>query len=298
MTIFSPEQQYLDACVEIIHNGTWVYNKRTGKRVKTIINLDMEYDCSENKLPMLTTKKMAWKSAIAEMLGYLKGYNNAADFRELGTKTWDANANAKVWQESHYCNGPDDMGYCYGAVGSKFRLPTFDYQVIGEPVKFATFNQWEPVVRDLCNGIDNRREIITFYHPGTTHMACLPPCVHTHTFSLLDGTLYLTSYQRSADMPLGVPFNMIQLGWLLMVMARLTGNNPGSVFHKIVNAHIYEDQIELMKTQLARTPLPPPTLMQHPIVSTFDDLVKFADLRHFEVDNYQCRGSIAYPFSV
>lgn len=293
----SAEQDYLAACRRILEEGVWVDNARTRSRVKTVINLDMEYDCSHMRLPMLTTKKMAWKSAIAEMLGYLKGYNNAVDFRALGTKTWDANANATGWQNSRFCAGEDDMGYCYGAVGSRFKLPE-ECGVAHAPRKSAEFNQWLPVVWDLKNKIDNRREIVTFYHPGTMEMACLPPCMHTHTFSLLNDVLYLTSYQRSADMPLGVPFNMIQAAWLLMVMARITGNKPGKVFHKIVNAHIYENQIPMMEEQLTRSPLPEPVMEISQHLTSWEYLIDHGYVEDFTVHGYYSHPAITYPFTV
>lgn len=292
------ELQYLHACSRIINKGTWVENARTGARCLTLINVDLEYDCSDSTLPILTTKKMAWKSAVAEMLGYIKGYNNAADFRALGTTTWDANANAEGWQNSVYCDGPDDMGYCYGAVGSRFKVvdPIPGHKHYTQDGKL--FNQWLPIVEDLIQGKDNRREIVTFYHPGTMHLACLPPCVHTHTFSLLGGTLHLTSYQRSADMALGVPFNMIQCGWLLQVMAAITGNNPGKVYHKIVNAHIYENQIDLMKKQIKRHPYPMPVLQISPSIKTWGDVVNWAQVSDFSIDGYEHHPAIKYPFTV
>lgn len=295
----TPEEQYLDTCMKIIREGVWVENKRTGKKCKTIINADFEYDCSDNTLPLLTTKKTAYKSAIAEMLGYMRGYSNAADFRRLGTKTWDANANAESWQNSPYCKGQDDMGYCYGEVGKRFRLPAVLSNGLAN-VKFATYDQWDKVYRNLRLGIDDRREIVTFWHPGTDHMACLPACMHTHTFSILDGTLYLTSYQRSCDMPLGVPFNMVQVAWLLMVMAQITGLKPGTAFHKLVNVHIYEDQIDLLMDQLQRKPFDHPKLLIHPELKDWDLLMSdYVSVdTSFKVDGYTHHPVIKFPFSV
>ena len=91
------EQQYLNLCNRIIHKGRWVNNVRTGKRCLTVINADLEYDVASGLLPLITTRKSFWKSAIAEMLGYLRGYDNAADFRKVGTKTWDACRSSKKY---------------------------------------------------------------------------------------------------------------------------------------------------------------------------------------------------------
>ena len=86
-------KEYLDLCTRIVNDGHWIENQRTGKRCLTIINADLTYNVADNQFPLVTTRKSYWKSAIAELIGYLRGYSNAADFRALGTKTWDANAN-------------------------------------------------------------------------------------------------------------------------------------------------------------------------------------------------------------
>jgi thymidylate synthase len=117
-------KQYLDLCKRIINEGEWVYNKRTGKRCLTVINADFEYDCSRGQLPVLTTKKTAWKPAIAEMLGYLRGYTSAAQFRALGCNSWNANANENAaWLANPFRKGEDDMGRCYGAQGRDWKNP-------------------------------------------------------------------------------------------------------------------------------------------------------------------------------
>lgn len=292
----TPDQQYLNLCRKILNKGTWILNKRTGKGVLTLINADLEYDCSLHDLPVLTTKKTAYKSAMAEMLGYLRGYNNAADFRRLGTKTWDANANAKSWQDSPYCDGSDHMGYCYGEVGRKFRLPwEFDNDI----PDYETYDQLKTIYNDLKDGIDNRREIMTFLTPGTEYLACLPACMHTHTFSIIGDTLHLTSYQRSADMPLGVPFNMIQVAWLLMTMARITGLQPGTAYHKMVNVHIYEDQIDGIMAQIKREPMVHPKLIIGEDIRSLEDLMdESTTLDSFEVLDYESHEAIKFPFSV
>lgn len=283
------EQQYLDLCRRIIEEGEWVTNSRTGKRCLTVIDANLEYDVRDGTLPILTTKKTFWKSAIAEMLGYLRGLTNAADFRALGTKTWDANANeTAAWLESPYRQGVDHMGDCYGAQLRRF------HDRDGKP-----FDQLRKVYEDLRKGYDDRREIMTFWNPAEINRACLAACMHTHTWSILNGHLYLTSYQRSYDAPLGGPFNAIQVAWLLMVMAQITGLKPGKAFHKIVNAHIYEDQVELMRdVQLTREPFEPPKLALNPDIRTLEDLETWVTVDDFSlVGEYRHHPAIKYPFS-
>jgi thymidylate synthase len=282
-------EQYLDLCQRIVDEGHWIENERTGKRCLTVINADLTYNVSDNEFPLVTTRKSYWKSAIAELIGYLRGYSNAADFRKLGTKTWDANANENTaWLNNPYRKGEDDMGRVYGVQGRSWQKPD------GGEV-----DQLKKIVDNLSCGIDDRGEIFTFYNPGEFHMGCLRPCMHTHTFSLLGDTLYLTSYQRSCDVPLGQNFNQIQVFTLLRLMAQITGNKPGLAYHKIVNAHIYEDQLELMRdVQLKREPFPSPRLHINPEIKSLVDLETWVTLDDFEVLDYQHHEAIAYPFSV
>jgi len=282
-------KQYLDLCNRIIEQGHWIENKRTGKRCLTVINADLNYDVGNNQFPLITTRKSFWKSAIAEIIGYIRGYDNAADFRALGTKTWDANANEnEEWLNSSYRKGQDDMGRVYGVQGRAWARPDGGH-----------CDQLRKLVDNLSNGIDDRGEIITFYNPGEFEMGCLRPCMHTHSFSLLGDTLYLTSYQRSCDVPLGLNFNQVQVFTLLALIAQITGHKSGMAHHKIVNAHIYEDQLELMRdVQIRRDPFPSPTLTINPDIKTLEDLETWVTVDDFEVTGYQCHEAIKYPFSV
>lgn len=282
-------RQYLDLCKRIIDEGHWIENKRTGKKCLTVINADLSYNVAANEFPLVTTRKSYWKSAIAEFLGYIRGYDNAADFRVLGTKTWDANANEnEAWLNNPYRKGEDDMGRVYGVQGRSWQKPDG-----------GSVDQLRKIVDNLSLGIDDRGEILTFYNPGEFHMGCLRPCMHTHTFSLLGDTLYLTSYQRSCDVPLGQNFNQIQVFTFLKLMAQITGNKPGIAYHKIVNAHIYEDQLPLMRdVQLKREPFPSPQLHINPEIKTLEDLETWVTMDDFEVTGYEFHDPIAYPFSV
>ena len=108
-------RQYLDLCQRIVDQGKWIENKRTGKRCLTVINADLTYDVAKGEFPLVTTRQSFWKAAVAEMLGYIRGYDSAADFRRLGTKTWDANANDNAaWLANPHRKGEDDIGL-YGS---------------------------------------------------------------------------------------------------------------------------------------------------------------------------------------
>lgn len=282
-------KQYLELCQRIIKQGSWIENKRTGKRCLTVIDADLNYDVGNNQFPLITTRKSYWKSAIAEILGYIRGYDNAADFRALGTKTWDANANEnEQWLNNPLRKGEDDMGRVYGVQGRSWAKPDGSH-----------LDQLKKIVDNLSQGIDDRGEILTFYNPGEFHMGCLRPCMHTHTFSLLDDSLYLTSYQRSCDVPLGLNFNQVQVFTFLAIMAQITGYKAGMAYHKIINAHIYEDQLELMRdVQVKREPFSSPQLIINPDIKSLEDLETWVTMDDFEVTGYECHEAIKYPFSV
>ena len=281
--------QYLELCRRIVNEGVWIENERTGKRCLTVINADLSYDVGGNKFPIITTRKSYWKAAIAELLGYLRGYGSAAEFRKLGTKSWDANANLNTsWLSNPARKGEDDMGRVYGVQGRRWLKPD------GKSV-----DQLRKIVINLAKGLDDRGEIMTFYNPGEFDLGCLRPCMHTHNFSLMSDTLYLTSYQRSCDVPLGLNFNQIQVFTLLALIAQITGKTAGQAYHKIVNAHIYEDQLDLMKSvQLKREPFESPELKINPSIKSLEDVETWVTLDDFEVVGYQHHDPIAYPFSV
>ncbi|WP_394175056.1 thymidylate synthase [Thalassotalea litorea] len=282
-------KQYLDLCQRILDEGEWVENKRTGKRCLTVIDADLTYDVAGNHFPLITTRKSFYKAAIAELIGYIRGYDNAADFRALGTPTWNANANENSdWLNNPHRKGEDDMGRVYGVQGRSWQKPDGGH-----------VDQLAKIVENLKNGIDDRGEILSFYNPGEFHMGCLRPCMHTHNFSLLGDTLYLTSFQRSCDVPLGLNFNQIQVFTFLALMAQITGKKPGKAYHKIVNAHIYEDQLDLMRdVQLKRDPFPAPKLKINPEIKSLKDLETWVTMDDFEVEGYQHHDPIQYPFSV
>ena len=269
--------------------GAWVKNQRTGKRCLTVIDADLLYNVDSNEFPLITTRKSFWKAAIAEFLGYLRGYSSAAEFRAIGTKTWDANANENIlWLNNPARAGRDDMGRVYGVQGRSWKKP--DGTVL---------DQLQKVVDNLSLGLDDRGEILSFYNPGEFDVGCLRPCMHTHTFSLLGDRLFLTSYQRSCDVPLGLNFNQIQVFTFLALMAQITGKKAAKAYHKIVNAHIYEDQIDLMRdVQLKRKPFPLPQLLINPEIKSLRDIETWVTLDDFSVEGYQHHEPIAYPFAV
>ncbi len=282
-------KQYLDLCQRIIDDGIWIENERTGKHCLTVINADLTYDVAAGEFPLITTRKSFWKAAVAEMIGYIRGYDNAEDFRKIGTKTWDANANLNAaWLDNPNRKGKDDMGRVYGVQGRSWAKPNGEF-----------VDQLKKIIDDLRRGVDDRGEILNFYNPGEFDLGCLRPCMYSHHFSLLGDTLYLNSTQRSCDVPLGLNFNMVQVYFLLAIVAQITGHKAGKAYHKIVNAHIYQDQLQLMKeVQLKRQPFAAPTFKINPKIKSLEDLETWVTIDDFEVVGYESHDAITYPFSV
>ncbi|ANM46442.1 thymidylate synthase [Morganella phage vB_MmoM_MP1] len=275
--------QYINLLKRIYEEGTDIYNKRTQKVCRVIIDANLTYE----KCPLDTTRKSFYKASIAELLGYIRGLSSAADFRALGTNTWNANANEnEAWLKNPNRKGEDDMGRVYGVQGRHWVGPN------GE------VDQLRKIYENLSAGIDDRGEILSYWNPGEIELGCLRSCVHTYTFSLVHDTLHVTVYQRSADVPLGLNFDLIQAYTFLHLMAQITRNKPGKMFYKIVNAHIYEDQLPMVPTQISREPFDEPQLIINPNIKSLEDVETWVTTDDFKIVNYQHHEPIKYPFSV
>lgn len=282
------ELQYIDLCNRILNEGSWVRNDRTGKRCLTVIDADLNYTVAD--FPILTIRKSYWKAAIAEILGYLRGYTDAQQFADLGANTWFANANKnKSWLINPFRKGENDMGRVYGAQMRDWKLP-----------QGGSVDQLVGVVKDLIAGYDDRGEILQMWNPGEFHMGCLRPCLFQWQFSILDEHLYVHAYQRSCDVPLGLNFNMIQVWFMLWVMSAMTGLKPGGAYHKIVNAHIYEDQLDQVRDMLRNDVSPHmPVLKFNSDSVSLDYVLNGMTPNDFTLEGYpEDAPVIKFPFSV
>lgn len=231
------EKQYMALSKRLLEEGVWITNERTGTRCLTVINHTFQYDVGAGEVPFMSTKQSFPQSAVAEILGYLRGYTNAEDFASIGSPTWFANANEnQAWLKNPYRKGENDMGKVYGAIGRDF----------------GGIDQLIKVFNNLKRGVDDRGETITFWKPDDFDKGCLRPCMRTHTFSILGDTLHLTSESRSVDHCLGSNFNSIQCYFLLKLMAKVTGLKAGIATHHMINVHVYESHIEGLKKQMSR----------------------------------------------
>ena len=288
-------KQYLEICKRTLEQGVMKEN-RTGINHLGYHGDMMKFDL-RNGFPAVTTKKLAFKSVVAEMLGFLRGYQNAAQFRQLGCNVWNANANEnEAWLCNSYRQGEDDLGRIYGAQARNWLMPVWNDEAQVEEVQYI--DQLRKVVDDLSQRIDNRREIVTHWNPGELSRMALPPCHLLYQFGIQGEYLNLSMYQRSCDVPLGIPFNIAGYSWLLAVIAHITGLKPGVFTHFMHDIHIYENQIELMKEQITREPFRLPGLAINQNILTLNDLETWVTPDDFQLVEYKHHEHIVYPFAV
>lgn len=252
------EQQYLAAVKNVLETGERSSN-RTGIDTLFKLGLYMEIDMADG-FPLLTTKKVPWKSAFAEQLGFIRGYDNAANFRDLGTKVWDKNSNEnQQWLENQNRRWEDDCGRIYGCQGRDW----FAENIYGHQ---SWSDQLGEVYSKLLEGKDDRRLLVSHWNPAEFDLMCLLPCHVMYQFGLREqgSTLDLALYVRSNDIGLGMPFNVAQYAWLLHLMSVITGHKPGRLLYFAFNYHIYVNHVEALQEQLKREPKKPPQLVIHP----------------------------------
>lgn len=283
--MMTAEQQYLELGKRLLEDGIWVQNERTG--VPCLTDLNHSISISPDEFPLLTTRKCYWKQAICEMLCYIRGYTKLSDFHALGVHTWDANAEGWILPYINETTGEYEYlpstGIIYGASAARVGI---DYNTVRE---------------NLILKPHDRGHIWNFWNPEYFDKGCLRPCMYSHQFNILDNTLYLTSTQRSCDVPLGLTFNMIQVWFLNMVTAKFLGLNQGYSLLNIVNAHVYKPQYELFKEQLQREPYAPPKFIIKKDF-TFEDIMKNITKdnfdEYFDIEEYQHHPVIKFPFTV
>lgn len=263
-------RQYLDLMRRILAEGTRKED-RTGTGTISVFGHQMRFDLSEG-FPAVTTKKLHFRSIIHELLWFLQGDTNVQYLQENGVTIWDE------WADE---NG--NLGPVYGAQWRSWATPD------GE-----TIDQISRVVEMIRTNPDSRRLIVSAWNVAEIENMKLPPCHVLFQFYVADGRLSCQLYQRSADVFLGVPFNIASYALLTMMIAQVTGLQPGEFVHTFGDAHLYLNHLEQAETQLAREPMPLPTMKLNPDVDsifgfTYDD---------FSLENYQHHPRIAAPVAV
>lgn len=263
-------QPYLNLLKHILENGI-EKTDRTGTGTKSCFGYQMRFNLAEG-FPLVTTKKLHLKSIIYELLWFLKGDTNINYLKEHGVKIWDE------WADE---NG--DLGPVYG---KQWRSWT------GADGK--TFDQITDVLHQLKTNPDSRRMIVSAWNVAELPDMALMPCHSLFQFYVADGKLSCQLYQRSADVFLGVPFNIASYALLTMMMAQVTGLKYGDFVHSFGDVHIYNNHIEQVNLQLTRTPFALPIMKLNPNVKNLFDF-KYED---FILENYQCHPGIKAPVAV
>lgn len=274
---------YLDALHYVLNNGT-VREDRTGTGTIGVFGMQQRYNLQEG-FPAVTTKRLAFKACLSELLWFIEGSGDEKRLREIlhGSRDsdkdtiWTANATAPYWLPKAQYEG--DLGRIYGV---QWR-------------DFGGVDQLLNLIDGLRNDPYGRRHIITAWNPSELDSMALPPC---HCFAQFyvsaDGLLSCQMYQRSCDMFLGVPFNIASYSLFTHMLAQVCGLGVGEFVHVLGDAHIYLDHVEQVKEQLSREPLPAPTLWINPDVK---DITQFT-MEDFRLDGYIHHPPIKAPMAV
>jgi len=256
-----PERQYLALLADILETGVR-REDRTGVGTLGVFGRQMRFDLSRG-FPLLTTKKLHKKSIILELLWFLRGDTNVRWLQERGVSIWDE------WADER-----GELGPVYGKQWRSWAAP--DGRVI---------DQIANVVQSLKSNPSSRRHIVSAWNPADVDDMALPPCHCLFQFYVAEGRLSCQLYQRSADVFLGVPFNIASYALLTLMMAKVAGLEPGEFVHTFGDAHLYLNHLDQARLQLGREPLPLPAMR----------IADKADLFGFEYEDFKLEGYQAYP---
>ncbi|WP_127716121.1 thymidylate synthase [Halobacteriovorax sp. HLS] len=263
-------KQYLDLMKHVLENGV-EKSDRTGTGTLSCFGYQSRYDLSDG-FPLVTTKKCHLRSIIHELLWFLKGETNIGYLKENKVTIWD-----------EWADADGNLGPVYGSQWRKWQRPDGSH-----------VDQIANLVDQIKNNPDSRRLIVSAWNPGEVDKMALPPCHAFFQFFVANGKLSCQLYQRSADIFLGVPFNIASYALLTMMMAQVTGLEPGEFIHTLGDAHLYSNHIDQTKLQLSREPRSLPTMKINPLVKDIFEF-KFED---FELVGYEPHPHIKAPVAV
>lgn len=263
-------QQYLDLLTKILDEGV-DRGDRTGTGTRSVFGYQMRFDLAEG-FPVVTTKKLHLRSIIHELLWFLAGDTNIRYLNENGVKIWDD------WADEN------------GELG-----PVYGYQWRSWPAPDGrSIDQIEKLLEMIRTSPESRRLIVSAWNPALVDEMALPPCHSLFQFYVADGKLSCQLYQRSADVFLGVPFNIASYALLTMMVAQVTGLKPGDFVHTLGDAHLYSNHFDQAREQLTRAPRPLPEMRINPDVT---DLFAFR-FEDFELVGYDPHPHISAPIAV
>lgn len=317
------ESGYLALMEHLHQNGVYKPN-RTGVGAFSDVGHMLKFDLRDG-FPAVTTKQLAFKAVKGELLGFWRGYDNAAQFRSLGCNVWNANANeTPAWLANRHRKGEDDLGRIYGVQWTKWRdtkwtadsmeaeaLRAEGYEEVafdkdrGRWVFERTINQVENALRTLLTNPYDRRIIVNGWRADELDRAALPCCHVLYGWAALpDNTLHMTMLMRSVDTFLGAAFNIASSALFLEVMARLSGRTAASMTMFFTDTHLYENHVEQLKQQLGREALPLPRLVLSDRIQQVTDLKDIAGVFEriepddIQLEGYSHQGTIKAPMAV
>ena len=262
-------KQYLELLERVISTGT-KKEDRTGTGTTSVFGHQMRFNL-EDGFPLLTTKKLHLKSIIHELLWFLSGETNTKYLTENGVRIWNE------WADKD------------GNLG-----PVYGYQWRSWSAEGRNIDQIKQVIESIKTNPNSRRHIVSAWNVGDLDKMALPPCHILFQFYVADGKLSCQLYQRSADIFLGVPFNIASYALLLMMVAQVTGLKPGEFVHTLGDSHIYLNHTEQVKLQLTREPMKLPKMTINPDITNIFDF-KFDD---FKLENYEAHPHIKGAISI
>lgn len=320
---------YLDLVQSIFDHGSWQDN-RTGVRTLSLPGASLRFDLRKG-FPAVTTKRLAFKSAMGELVGFLRGASSAADFRALGCKVWDQNANENAaWLANPHRSGPDDLGPVYGVQWRQWpaykcipadapariahaeglgyrRVAEFLEDGVATVLLYKAIDQLRGCLDTLMREPASRRILFHGWNWAQLDEMALPPCHLLYQFLANPATreLSLCLYIRSNDVGLGTPFNLAEGAALTHLVARLTGYEPRWFSYFIGDAHIYETHVDMLREQLRRQPHPLPTLALSPRIPDYAQTGRYEpewleriEPGDFSLVDYQHHAPLTAPMAV
>ncbi len=278
------EEQYLNLLREILERGTWE-DGRNG-RTKSIFGYSMRFSLQNGRIPILTTKKTAWKSCLKELLWFIRGETDNKILQSQNVHIWDGNTTREFLDSrglGHYAEGL--IGPGYGYQWRHFNATPYD-PVTGQPLENRGIDQLAQIIEALKDPAQrtSRRLIMTAWNPLQLDEMALPPCHILCQFNVHDGNkLSCSMYQRSCDVPLGSPFNIASYSFLTHLLAKHCGLEAHEFVYFMGNCHIYENHIEPMRTQVERTPFEFPTIE----IKTIREKIEDYEVDDFVIQNYK-----------
>lgn len=290
------EDQYLNLIREILNKGT-LRSDRTGTGTLSIFGAQMRFSLRDDVFPLLTTKKVFWKGVVEELLWFIKGSTNANLLAERGVHIWDGNGSREFLdQRGLHEREVGDLGPVYGF---QWRHYGADYVDMHHDYSGQGIDQLAKCIEQIRTNPDDRRIVMTAWNPAALDQMALPPCHMFCQFYVANGELSCQMYQRSADMGLGVPFNIASYSLLTRMMAHVCGLRAGDFIHTIGDAHVYLNHVDALKEQLLRSPRPFPLLKigSSSSSTTIREIDQFT-AKDFTIIGYEPHGSIQMKMAV